>query len=89
VRRIRRIYLTLYRLIWGHLPPGTLVRYKAAPFDEYNIRKIGLSPPFEAVGVVIGGWQYWKHPGYVQHGSVVVIGEGRHDLENRDLTVLQ
>jgi hypothetical protein len=76
VGRIRRLYLSLYQLVWGHLPPGTLVMYREALFNE-------------AVGIVIGGWRYWKHPGFVHYGSVVVIGEGRHDLENDHLTVLR
>ena len=42
----------------------------------------------KSVGVVIGGWKYFRSPGRADHGSIVLVTENRRYMHNKDLEVL-
>ena len=40
------------------------------------------------VGIVIGGWKYFRSPGRSDYGSIVLVEEERRYMHNKDLEVL-
>ena len=73
-------YLWLYREIKGHLPIGTLVRFR---LPYWIVRERWMSEPTAgSLGIVIGGWRKLKIPGFVDHGSVVMFGSRAYDMND-------
>ena len=86
--KLRCLYLWAYELVRGHLPPGTLVKFSPNLRQHGILREDPSAPSFDSLGVVLGGWSYYKHPGYQQWGSVVMIDQKIYDLKNFDLEVM-
>ncbi len=87
--KILQLYLQIYTLLKGHLPPGTLVKFYPNLMRHGVIRERDpRDPDIDSFGVVLGGWSYYKHPGYQQSGSVVMINQVVYDLKNYDLEVI-
>jgi len=79
----------IYRIRKGHLPPGTLVQF--LPPSVWSQRRgafVADSSKTKTVGVVIGGWKYFRSPGRADHGSIVLVAEKRRYMHNEDLEVL-
>ena len=90
MKRLRRIYFRIYRLFMGHLPVGTLVRYLPPIGPEGFTWKTPDGPEYDAVGLVVGGWQKYKHPmpGILIKGSIVLFSGKSYDMEDWDLEVM-
>ena len=84
--KLRAFYLWLYREIKGHLPIGTLVRFRLPYWLD---SELGLCVPTAgSLGIVIGGWHKLKIPGFVDHGSVVMFGSRMYDMNDLLLEVV-
>lgn len=89
MKRFRKLYLWFYHLRKGHLPPGTLVRFRPRSLERDELlSKLGQNPGFEAVGLVTGGWRYFRSPGYTDFGTRVMFGEKTRDVYHWDLEVI-
>ena len=88
---LRRFYRWFYVLIKGHLPLGTLVRFKPGiGFDGIYWKSPG-DPRFHAIGLVIDGWRKNVHPlppGAFGRGSVVIFDGEQYDMENWAIEVI-
>lgn len=84
-RRFRNFYFWLYNIIKGHLPPGTLVRFQPSPDRNGNYWMTPTDPPLHSLGIVIGGWRAYKSPGYIQAGSVVMIGSQTYNVDDFEI----
>ena len=89
MKKFRKLYHWFYNLLKGHLPPGTLVRFRPSSLarDEL-LSKLGQNPGFEAVGIVTGGWRRFRGPGYNDFGTRVMFGERTCDVYHWDLEVI-
>jgi hypothetical protein len=91
VRLFRRLYLWAHETVKGHLPIGTLVRFKPGiGFDGIYWKSPG-DPMINAIGLVVDGWRRNVHPlppGVLAKGSVVIFDGARYDMENFELEVI-
>jgi hypothetical protein len=92
MRILRWAYMQLHVFIKGHLPLGTLVRFKPGiGFDGIYWKSPG-DPRFHAIGLVIDGWRKNVHPmppDMLVSGSVVLFDGERYDMENSELEVIE
>lgn len=91
MRILRWAYIQLHVFIKGHLPLGTLVRFKPGIGLDGIYWKSPGDPMINSIGLVIGGWKKWKHPmppGVIVSGSVVLFDLEQYDMENSELEVI-
>lgn len=88
MKKLRSVYLWLYELIKGHLPPGALVRFQPSPDRNGNCWMTPADPPLHSLGIVVGGWRAFKSPGYIHQGSVVMIGSQTYNVDNFEIVRL-
>lgn len=86
MKLIRKVRLWFYLRIKGHLPPGTLVRFM--PKEVAWIWRVNYSLDPGAVGIVLGGWRYYRSPGYTDFGTRVMFSEQIRDVYHWDLEVI-
>ena len=78
--KLRIFYLCFYREIKGHLPIGTLVRFRLPHWIDGELGR--CLPAAGSLGIVIGGWRKLKIPGIVDYGSVVMFGSQAYDTSD-------
>ena len=88
IRALQRIYQSLYRVVMGHYPFGTLVVYDPKPGLKGFVWREKGDPDIGSIGIVVGGWAVDKSPGFTMWGSIVVIGGVQHRLANQELEVI-
>ena len=91
MRILRWAYMQLHVFIKGHLPPGTLVRFKPGIGLDGIYWKSPGDPMINSIGLVIDGWRKNVHPmppGVLISGSVVLFDGERYDMENSELEVI-
>lgn len=88
IRALRRIYLSLYHIVMGHYPFGTLVVYNPKPGFDGIVWREKDDPVIGSIGIVLGGWTVDKSPGYPMWGSIVLIGGVKHRLVDHGLEVV-
>lgn len=89
MKLIRRISLWCYLRFKGHLPPGTLVRFNPrGPGRVAVLARRNQYPGDGAVGISIGGWRYYRSPGYIDFGTRVLFGTTTWDAYEWDLKVI-
>lgn len=86
---LRRVHRWFYLRLKGHLPVGTLVRLSPkGPGRAAVLAKLGQRPSFDVVGISIGGWRYYRSPGYTDFGTLVMFGTVTYDAYEWDLEVI-
>lgn len=85
----RRLRMWFYIRIMGHLPVGTLVRFKPKGIArDVLLNRFKNIPDFGAVGYVVGGWKYYRSPGYTDFGTRVMFSDVIRDVYCWDLEVI-
>jgi hypothetical protein len=91
MRILRWAYMQLHVFIKGHLPLGTLVRFKPGIGLDGIYWKSPGDPMINSIGLVIDGWRKNVHPmppGMLVSGSVVLFDGEQYDMENSELEVI-
>ena len=91
MRILRWVYMQLHVFIKGHLPLGTLVRFKPGIGLDGIYWKSPGDPMINSIGLVIDGWRKNVHPmppGALVSGSVVLFDDVRYEMFHWELEVI-